>query len=461
MPETDLIVVGAGPAGMLAARTAADAGLAVLLLDEQARAGGQIYRNVERAALVRSEVLGKDFSAGLRPVEGLGHAGITHLKRVVVWQVENGRSVYCSVDGTATVCSARRILLATGAIERSMPVPGWTLPGVMTAGAAQILLKQSGIVCERAVLVGTGPLLYLVAAQMVRAGSPPLALIETQTMRDLVSAQRHVLGAMLGWRYLAKGLGLLAEIVRARVPRYTGATDVRIEGSEGVRSVRFHSGGRDRVVECDTALLHHGVVPNTQIARSIGVEHRWSEAQQCFVPSVDEWGRTGVDDVRVVGDGAGIGGAVAAALAGELAALDIARELGGIPPDERDARAGALRRRRARDLAVRPFIDRAYPPFPEALVPADGTVVCRCEEVTAGDIRRYAELGCLGPNQTKAFGRSGMGPCQGRYCGLSVTTLLADANGQTPDATGYYRIRPPIKPVTLAELATLETASDD
>ena len=285
MPEADLIVVGAGPAGMLAARTAADAGLSVLLLDEQARAGGQIYRNVERAALVRSEVLGKDFSAGLRPVEGLCHAGITHLKRVVVWQVENGRRVYCSVDGTATVCTARRILLATGAIERSMPVPGWTLPGVMTAGAAQILLKQSGIVCERAVLVGTGPLLYLVAAQMVRAGSPPLALIETQTMRDLVSAQRHVLGAMLGWRYLVKGLGLLAEIVRARVPRYTGATDVRIEGSEAVRSVRFHSGGRDRVVECDTALLHHGVVPNTQIARSIGVEHRWSEAQQCFVPS--------------------------------------------------------------------------------------------------------------------------------------------------------------------------------
>ena len=461
MHEADLIVVGAGPAGMLAARTAADAGLSVLVLDEQSRAGGQIYRNVERAALVRSGVLGKDFSAGLRAVQGLGHAGITHLKRVVVWQIEGGRRLFCSVHGAATVCTGRRILIATGAIERSMPVPGWTLPGVMTAGAAQILLKQSGIVCERAVLVGSGPLLYLVAAQMVRAGSPPLALIETQTMRDLASAQRHVTGAMLGWRYLVKGLGLLAEIVRARVPRYTGATNIAIDGSEEVHSVRFCTGGRHRVVECDTVLLHHGVVPNTQIARSIGVEHRWSEPQRCFVPDVDEWGRTGVDDVRVIGDGAGIGGAVAAALGGELAALDIAHELGAILLDERDARAKALRRRLARDLAVRPFIDRAYPPFSEALVPADATVVCRCEEVTAGDIRRYAELGCLGPNQTKAFGRSGMGPCQGRYCGLSVTTLLAAANGQTPDATGYYRIRPPIKPVTLAELATLETSSDD
>jgi hypothetical protein len=110
-------------------------------------------------------------------------------------------------------------------------------------------------------------------------------------------------------------------------------------------------------------------------------------------------------------------------------------------------------------MAARPFLDAAYPPFPDAIAPADATVICRCEEVTAGAIRGYARLGCLGPNQTKAFGRAGMGPCQGRYCGLTVTALLAEANGQTPDETGYYRIRPPLKPVTLAELAAMDAGA--
>jgi NAD(P)H-nitrite reductase large subunit len=136
--------------------------------------------------------------------------------------------------------------------------------------------------------------------------------------------------------------------------------------------------------------------------------------------------------------------------------LKLAEELGRLSTTDRDRQATPLRTALNRELAARPFLDAAYPPCPEASSPADSTVVCRCEEVTAGDIRGYAKLGCLGPNQAKAFGRAGMGPCQGRYCGLSVTALLAEANGQTPDETGYYRIRPPLKPVTLGELAAME-----
>ncbi|MBF9061468.1 FAD/NAD(P)-binding oxidoreductase, partial [Rhodobacterales bacterium HKCCSP123] len=126
-----------------------------------------------------------------------------------------------------------------------------------------------------------------------------------------------------------------------------------------------------------------------------------------------------------------------------------------------DRRAVPLRSALARELAARPFLDAAYPPVAEALDPADTTIVCRCEEVTAGTIRGHARLGCLGPNQAKAFGRAGMGPCQGRYCGLTVTSLLAGANGRTPDETGYYRIRPPLKPVTLGELAAMEDTAPD
>lgn len=455
MPDADLIIIGAGPAGMAAARTAADAGLSVLLLDEQARAGGQVYRDVGRAGKSRGNLLGKEYLAGLPLVEGLQHGSIKHLKRAVVWQMEEGTRVAFTADGAASVAVGKRLLIATGALERSMPVPGWTLPGVMTAGAAQILLKQSGIVCNTAVLAGCGPLLYLIAAQMVRAGIPPLALVETQTFTDLATSMRHLAGALKGWRYLAKGIGLLAEIRQAGVKRYTGASAIAIKGNGRAETIRFASKGRDVELQCSTVLLHHGVVPNIQAARSIDAKHFWSEQQHCFVPEKDRWGRTSIHEVFIAGDGGGIGGAVAASLAGQLAALEIAHDLGVLSLRARDDRAGRLRRRLNAEMAARPFIDRAYPPFPGALQPADGTIICRCEEVTAGDIRRYASIGCTGPNQTKAFGRPGMGPCQGRYCGLTVTELLAEVNEQTQDETGYYRIRPPLKPVTLGELAAL------
>jgi NADPH-dependent 2,4-dienoyl-CoA reductase/sulfur reductase-like enzyme len=459
MQRCDLAIIGAGPAGMAAAAEAAQRGLSVTLLDEQNRPGGQIYRDVDRAAGPRGAILGQEYLHGMTLTENLCQPGINHLSGAVVWAIEDGFRISFTQKGRAGQVEAERVILATGALERPMPVPGWTLPGVMTAGAAQILLKQSGVLPRRAVLAGCGPLLYLIAAQMVRAGTPPLALVETQTADSPLAAARHLPGALRGWRYLAKGLKMLAEIKRAGVPRYTGATDIAVAGCTRAEAVTFRSKGQAHSITCDTVLLHHGVVPNTQAARSIGVRHVWSDAQQCFVPEAGKWGETGKDGVLIAGDGAGISGAMAAEFAGRIAALKAAEKLGRITAPERDRLAAPLFSQHSRETAVRPFLNAAYPPYADALQPADSTIVCRCEEVTAGDIRSYARLGCLGPNQAKAFGRAGMGPCQGRYCGLTVTALLAEANGQTPEETGYYRIRPPIKPVTLGELAAMEDTS--
>ncbi|MEZ5872393.1 MAG: NAD(P)/FAD-dependent oxidoreductase [Nitratireductor sp.] len=455
MLEADLVILGAGAAGMAAARTAADNGLSVVLLDEQRQPGGQIYRNVGKAGAERLKLLGSDYAAGKPLVDALTHPAITHLATAIAWQIDVKSGIACSIDGRASRVVGRRYLLATGAIERPMPLPGWTLPGVMTAGAAQILLKQSAIVCTDAVLVGSGPLLYLVAAQMARAGSPPLAIVETQTRRDLLAAMRHGLGALRGWRYLAKGIVLLSEVRRAGIKRHVAATDIAIDGKEMAEAVSFTAGGKQYRIECSTVLLHHGVVPNNSAARSVGILHEWNRRQRCFVSRRDEWGRTNVAELFVAGDGSAIGGANAAVISGRLAALEIARELGVISLTERDRKAVSLNASLNCELAARPFLDRAYPPFAAAVLPADGTIICRCEEVTAGEIRRFAGLGCIGPNQAKAFSRAGMGPCQGRYCGLAVTELLAHANRLTQDETGYYRIRPPLKPVTLGELAAI------
>src|SRR6056297_1325319 len=461
MPKTDILVIGAGPAGMAAAATAARHGASVTVLDEQSRPGGQIYRDVDRANTRRASILGKDYLHGKALTQELGQADVTHIEGAVVWAIEDQFRVSYTRQGRGAQIDAGKLILATGALERSMPVPGWTLPGVMTAGAGQILLKQSGVLARNVVLVGSGPLLYLIAAQMIRAGTPPAAMIETQGRGDIISAMRHLGGALRGWPYLLKGMKMLAEIRRARVPRFTGAQGIAIEGETRAEAVTFSSAGHSRRIACDTVFLHHGVVPNTQAARSLGVGHEWDDFQNCFVPALDEWGQSDVAGVFIAGDGAGIRGAKAAEYAGGLAALKIAEELGRLDPAACMEQAAPLRAALARERAPRAFLDAAYPPRVEALAPADNTIVCRCEEITAGDIRRYAKIGCLGPNQAKAFGRAGMGPCQGRFCGLTVTALLAKANGRTPDETGHFRIRPPLKPVTLGELAAMDSQMQD
>lgn len=455
----DVVIVGAGPAGMAAAATAADIGGDVMVLDEQASPGGQIYRGILNSGETLTTMLGEDYAYGHALADSLvRQAGLGELRyerAATVWRVDPDGAIAYSVAGKAHQVRAKHIILATGALERPVPVPGWTLPGAMTAGAAQIMLKAAALVCDDAVLVGAGPLLYLVAAQMIDAGSPPRALVETQTLGDYIRAAGQFTSALKGWRALAKGLGLLAKIRRAGIKRYKACTDIRLEGTEKVEAVTFASGSKNHSIACSLALLHQGVVPNTQISRALRLDHHWDNAQLCFRPAVDRWGLSSNAVVSIAGDGAGIGGARAAESAGIVAALNAASRIGMLDTAERDQLAISARRDLDRHLAVRPFLDALYAPPGRVRRPPDDVVVCRCEEVTAGDIRRYAGLGCVGPNQTKAFGRCGMGPCQGRMCGLSVTEILAEANIMSQDDVGAYRIRSPLKPVTLGELASL------
>lgn len=459
MERFDLIVIGAGPAGISAALEAESHGARVVLLDEQPTAGGQIYRNVLGASAGLAAILGPDYMEGRAPAKALERSDVDHRAGVTVWHVGAKGLVCYSQDGTAVQLRARHILLATGATERPVPLPGWTLPGVMTAGAAQILLKSGGIVAEGAVLVGSGPLLYLVAAQMLGAGQPPRALVETQSFAALAAAMQHLPGAVRGWRQLVKGLALIARLRRGGVRRHTGASEIAITGKDRAEAVEFTARGKRHRIETGIVLLHQGVVPNTQISRALRLDHRYDAAQRCFHPVTDAYGQSSLETVTIAGDGAGIAGAGAAAFSGRIAALNALHALGRIGRDARDKAAEPLIRARAAETAIRAFLDRAYCPPDSVLRPTDDTIVCRCEEVTAGDIRRYVALGCKGVNQLKALGRPGMGPCQGRFCGLTVTEILASETGQSPDETGAFRIRTPIKPVTLGELASLP-ASD-
>ncbi|HEV3426063.1 MAG TPA: FAD-dependent oxidoreductase [Paraburkholderia sp.] len=456
----DVAVIGAGPAGLAAATQAARAGLSVVLLDEQEAVGGQIYRAIERSDAPRREILGPDYAAGAALAAAFAGSGARYVPNASVWQVTRERSVHYLKDGKVGSFEAKRVVLATGALERPFPIPGWTLPGVLTAGAAQILLKSAGEVpTEAPLLVGCGPLLYLLGWQYVRAGVPIRALVDTTRHEDRWRAKRHLLSALRAWPYLRKGLQLIRTLREAGVPIYEAADDLRVEGaigedgSERAQALHFSVRGLPQRIEAGVILLHQGVVPNTQFTWSLRASHRWDDAQLCFAPQTDQWGELDVSGIFVAGDGGGIGGAQAAEAQGEVSALAIAAQLGAIDHLTRDRSAALPLRRLADARRIRPFLDSLYRPRDENRVPQDEVLVCRCEEVTAGEVRRIVALGCEGPNQAKSFGRCGMGPCQGRLCGLTVTEVIAAARKVPPETVGYYRIRPPIKPLTLGELA--------
>lgn len=459
----DAIVIGAGPAGMSAASRLAESGAQVLLIDEQAEPGGQIYRAAERneSRTLLKHALGAEYQRGEALVARLRASGTALMLATAVWRVDAdgpaGTTVWTRRDGVLARHHARHVVVATGALERPVPVEGWTLPGVMSVGGLQILLKSSGLVPEgRVVLAGTGPLFYLYACQCLEVGVRGLTLLDTAARENRWPSLRSLPGAFRGegLRYLAKGAGLMASIRRgARL--HAGVRELRILGTGRAERIAFRDAGGWHEIPCDLVGLHEGVIPNAQMTLALGCVHDWDERAASLRPRRDVAGATSVPGLYVAGDAGGIVGARASECEGERVALAVLERLGR-PASGGAARTdAALAREQAAHLTVRPFLDRLYRPRREALDPADGTLVCRCEGLTAGDVRTAAAQGGLGPNQLKAYSRAGMGPCKGQMCGATVANILARAQGRSPGDIGQYHLRPPLKPVRIGELAAL------
>ncbi len=447
----DLAIIGAGPAGMAAAVEARALGLSVLVVDEKATPGGQVFRAARAGAT--DPAVAPELAPGLPLIDAFAACGADYRAATTLWHLDPDEGLL-SLAGAEGVgeAQARRVLLATGAQERPVPIHGWTLPGVMTAGAAQIMLKTTGAVpAGRTVLAGQGPLVWLLAVQLARAGAPPLVL-ETRTT-PLTSALARG-GLFAGRRLLLKGALLMAEARRRCVRVIQGVRGLRAEGAARVERIGWHGGS----APCDTLLLHEGVIPQTHVSRAIGLEHAWDAAQRCWRPVVNACGASSHDRIALAGDGAGIGGWEAAVAAGRLAALDAAWRLSALDDHGFAARSAAPLAARRAALALRPFLDALYAPPPDILAPADEVLACRCEEVTAGAIRAAARLGATGPNQMKAYLRCGMGPCQGRLCAPTVAALIAEVHGTTPDTIPPLRPRAPYKPITVGQLAGAESA---
>lgn len=446
----DLVVIGGGPAGLAAAALAARAGVSTVLFEENPGVGGQIYRGITSTPVKTRAVLGEDYWAGAELAAEAKASGALIVTGATVWSLDPMRQVGVSIAGKARMIEARRVIIATGSLERPFPIPGWTLPGVMTAGAAQTALKAHGLVPDgRVLLAGCGPLLWLLAAQMLRAGAKIEAILDTTLPANWLRAVPHLPDFLLS-PYWSKGLALLRE-VRAKVP-VIPIERLSARGDGKLQEIDYVSRGKDSRRRADVLLLHQGIVPNVNLANAAGVAHRWNERQICFEPVLDVDFGSSVPGIAIAGDGAGIAGGTAAAERGRIAAIAAVRAL---KPSASVPDPQSMRQKLQREELGRGFLDTLYRPAEAFRLPEGETIACRCEEVTAKQIRDMAAIGCEGPNQMKAFLRCGMGPCQGRLCGLTVTELIAAQRHTRPADVGYYRLRPPVKPITLAELASL------
>jgi thioredoxin reductase len=467
MTVLDVAIVGAGPAGLAAATLCAARGLSVSLYDEQRTPGGQVHRAVSASPLAQAALLDDDYWAGGARIKAFLQSGARYVPEATVWAIERRDDGAFTLAVTAgpvgarhtIAVTARAVVLATGALERPFPIAGWTLPGVLMAGGAQALLKSAGVVPRgRTVLAGCGPLLWLLASQYLRAGVAIEAILDTTPRGRLAQVLRHA-PSFLRSPYFAKGLALVRS-VRRRVRVVEYVTGLALEGDVAVRGVRCERAGATHVLPADVVLLHQGVVPDVNPARAAGCALAWDAGQACFVPVVDEWGGSNVPGLYVAGDGARIAGAAAAALQGGITALAVANAAGRIDGAARDRLARPLRAALVRAVRGRAFLDALYLPPSQFTAPEGDVIACRCECVTARAIEDAARAGCAGPNQVKAFTRCGMGACQGRYCGLTANAIIARAQGRPPDDVGYFGLRFPVKPVTLADVAAMPVTSD-
>ncbi len=450
-------IVGAGPAGLMAAVAARRRGARVTLIDEAPRPGGQIYRQ-PHPAIDPGELMPPSEAARKQAVlDAFAEVAdeIDYRAGTTAYAAFPGPEVHIADDEGSEALKPAALVLATGVSERPLPFPGWTLPGMMYAGGLQALLKEQGVVPPgRIMIIGAGPLPVAVAAQLVRAGAEIAGVALPGSLRVML---RHPLSLWRGREIVREGMAYLETLKLAGVPVMAGWRPVRAEGDGRVERLVLARPNRqgepaaatERAFEADWVGMNFGFTANSELARMAGATTRHDAVRGGWLPVMDGFGRTDAPGVFVAGDGAGLRGALNAAVEGRIvgmAAAALAMETG---LDETDPGLRHALAERRRHLAFQKAVGESLR-LPQGLwwpMHKDMTV-CRCECVAAGAI---VDTGSSWQHESldsiKRETRTGMGLCGGRTCLRAVPEYRFDAE---PAA---MRARPPARPVTLGALA--------
>ncbi len=447
--HTEIAIVGAGPAGLTAAVEAAGAGADVVVLDDRDDPGGQYFkprsagyrasRSPDRQHRRGDDLRAEAVACGARLVTGQG-----------VWFARGtgeGFELRSLGGAGGVILRARVVLLAPGAHERPAMVPGWTLPGVMTIGAAQTLARRYGVAPGKRVLIaGHGPLGLQLASELLAFGTDIVALAE----RGRLNAPSRLLAlAASSPRLAADGARYALAALRARVPNLRGWELSSVQGTDRVEGAELReiATGRMRRFDVDAVAAGDGFAPQFELARLLGVPVVADPGTGAIQPVRDAEGRTPVHGVWIAGDAGGLGGAEVALAQGALSAQGALRFLGRAA----SANLAPTRRRLVRVQRFQTALWSAYA-APDRAPPDGSTILCRCESVTAQTARDAMADGAHDPAVLKRRTRIGMGRCQGRYCLPQVMRLLA-AGGHDASADAMFAPQVPARPVPLGSLA--------
>ncbi|MEM7731638.1 MAG: NAD(P)/FAD-dependent oxidoreductase [Pseudomonadota bacterium] len=450
MSGDQIVIVGAGPAGMEAALTLVKSGLRPIVVDASARSGGQIYRRAP-AAHTRSykAIYGADASKA-RHVHDAFDAiceKIDYRPNTQVWAAHDS-AVFLDGPAGREVLPYDKLILCTGATDRVFPIPGWETPGCYTLGGAQIALKSQALALGDPIgFVGAGPLLWLVAWQHLRAGADVAGVWCTSSFKDLAFAFPWL---ALRPRLALRGVGQILALWRAGIPVKFGARPVAVtaDADGQVSGLKWSAGRKTHYTPLQALALGWHLRSETQLSQllelpSIRGQHR---------PMIDGAGRSPVQGVYFAGDGADILGADAARTSGRMAATALLNDLGH-QQTPRDILGSILTRlQHARLRAFAKGLARAFPPLSDKhhLALSEDTVVCRCENVSLSAVRAAAEnWKCEDINRIKAMTRAGMGRCQGRYCGATLSEIVAAQTGRASSDIPAHRAQAPIYPLSI------------
>lgn len=457
-----VLVVGGGPAGLSAASVIAESGLSVVLVDERLTLGGQFYKQPADGREVNEAAIDHQFQSGRRLIRRFEASGATYLGGTTVWGVFGATQVAASDEHTNFLIEPSTIVLATGAYERGVPMPGWTLPGFMTTGAMQTLLRSYQVTPgQRVVLSGNGPLNLQVAVELTRAGVHVVGLAELARKPGPWAWRQLLTMGVNAPQLVADGLRHVNELKQLGVPIFyesavisaRGRTSVEVAKIAQVDSDGRPISGTEKELTADVVCIGFGFVPSNEIARTLGCNHHYDPVRRILVPERSETGKSSIDNVWIVGDCAGLSGARSAEQGGLIAGAAVVEEQGQLTQKlriERD-RAVILRRQALRFQSALWSLYSA-PAILDQFAEAE-TLVCRCEAVTLGSLNQAIaeELDTAGA--VKRMTRAGMGPCQGRYCGPFIVDLVARERHGVVDELSYFAPRVPFRPQPLSALA--------